>query len=303
MNIIAVNLNPCIDWMYTVKSYTRGGLNRVQHIRSDIAGKGINVAIALKNLGLEPVCTGFNFIENGEALTSRLNELSIGHDFVECEGAIRTNIKLYEESTGVMTELNQSGAFVSEELQSCLLGKIKTLNVCDDDILILSGSCPQGVAADFYARICDVWCGRVFLDTEGEALRVALARSKIFAVKPNLFELESTFGGQSVKTVQEKIMSRGVKIACVSMGSDGAFLVSSKNEYRMPALSVTARGVAGAGDAMVAGLVYAVVHGMDEHDYLPAAMAAAAASVILEGTEMCTLSGFREMLEKIGKSR
>ncbi|MCL2197330.1 MAG: hexose kinase [Defluviitaleaceae bacterium] len=302
MNIVVVNLNPCVDWMYTVPSYVHGGLNRVRHTRRDIAGKGTNVTIALKNLGFSPVCTGFNFVDNGTILTGKLDELAVVHDFVDCEGAIRTNIKMYEESTGVMTELNQPGAFVAAAEQEKLLKKINALNTCGDDILILSGSYPQGVPADFYARISGAWRGRVFLDTEGEAARICIRTAPPFAIKPNLFELESTFGGTGVEFVRDKILSHGVKIACVSKGAEGAFLVTDAGEYSAPAPDIPVRGVAGAGDSMVAGLVYALYHGLPEQEYLSAAMAAASASVILEGTEMCTREGFMAMLEKIGKS-
>jgi 1-phosphofructokinase len=96
-----------------------------------------------------------------------------------------------------------------------------------------------------------------------------------------------------VQICREEIISRGVEIACVSLGAEGAILVSRANECFYPALDVVAKGVAGAGDAMVAGLVYAVYHGLPEEEFLACAMAAATASVILDGTEMCSLEGFR----------
>jgi 1-phosphofructokinase len=296
--MIIVNLNPCIDWQCTVPQVVHGGLNRVKRTRADIAGKGINVAAALKNLGHDPLCTGFNFAENGALLTQRLDTLGVRHDFIEAEGAVRVNMKLYEESTGIMTEFNQSGAFVSENAQNELLEKIKNFKR-EDDILVISGSRPEGVSADFYARICGAWRGRIFLDTEGEALIRALESAELFALKPNLFELESTFGVK-LKTpreiadfCRERLISRGVKIVCVSMGAEGAVLVTSENAYFCPALDISAKGVHGAGDAMVAGLIHA--DKLPEEELLPSATAAASATVILEGTQMCTLEGFSEM--------
>jgi 1-phosphofructokinase len=297
MKIIAINLNPCIDWQCVVPKFVHGGLNRVRRTRADVAGKAINVALALKNLGLDAICTGFNFAENGALLTERLG--AIRHDFVETSGAIRVNMKLYEESTGVMTELNQPGAFVSESAQNELLRRIEKYRG-RENIFVLSGSRPEGVAADFYAKICEICGGRIFLDTEGEALRLAL-RASPFALKPNLFELESTFDVK-LKTPREisdfcrNIIEKfGVKIICVSMGAEGAVLVTPQNAFYCPALKLPAKGVAGAGDAMVAGLVHAVIQNLPEEEFLSAAMAAAAASVVLEGTQMCTLEGFNAM--------
>jgi len=300
--IVTVNLNPCIDWVCIVPEYTHGGLNRVRRVRSDVAGKGINVAVALKNLGLEPLCVGFNFSENGFLLTEKLDALGVRHDFIETDGAIRVNMKLYEESTDIMTEINQPGAFASEEIQTKLLKKIKSLD-SEKGILVLSGSRPEGVAADFYAQICKLWSGKIFLDTEGEALKCALETGLSFALKPNLYEIESTFGvicsnsAEIVSFCREKLFVGKVKVICVSMGKDGAVLVTRDNAFFCPALNVQAKGLAGAGDAMVAGLVYAIVKNLSEEEFLPTAMATAAASVILEGTQMCTLEGFTNMLK------
>ncbi|MCL1877936.1 MAG: PfkB family carbohydrate kinase, partial [Defluviitaleaceae bacterium] len=249
MKVITVNLNPCIDWQYFVQKYTHGELNRVRRTREDIAGKGVNVAVALKNLGTTPICTGFNFAENGEILTKKLDEIGVQHDFIEVPGAIRTNIKLYEESTGEMTELNQPGAFVSEDFQKKLLRKLKTFWQNGARVLVLSGSRPEGVSADFYAKICENWDGAVFLDTEGEALRLAVETGRVFAIKPNLFELEG-LGGETFfekkvppplfkKTVvefcEEKIFVHGVRHVCVSMGADGAIMVTPDGAVFAPA--------------------------------------------------------------------
>jgi len=322
LKIITVTLNPCIDRLCTVSHFTPGGLNRVCLVRSDIAGKGINVAIALKNLGLSPICMGINFAQNGAELTQKLDLLGVQHDFITAEGAIRENLKLREESTGIMTEINQPGAFVSEEIQARLIKKIADAGANSDGILVLSGSRPQGIAADFYARLCNAWRGKIFVDTEGEALKLALSTGKVFAIKPNLFELETAFGvklsgaDEIAAFCREKLLApsrnENLEIVCVSMGAEGAVLATRSGSFFCPALPVQAKGLAGAGDAMVAGCarrtaitggasanvgVLSKPDGLSGMEILSDAMAAAAASVILEGTQMCTAQGFRKMLE------
>lgn len=313
--IIVVNLNPCVDWVCMVPKFVHGGLNRVRRVRSDVAGKGVNVAVALKNLGLEPLLTGFNFVENGAILTEKLDAQGIRHDFVQTDGTIRVNMKLYEGNSDVMTEINQPGAFVCEDAQQRLLEKIQLSGEGDEDgILVLSGSRPEGVQADFYAKICKIWRGKVFLDTEGDALRLALSAAP-FALKPNLFELESTFGqkfsfvafpaereGELVPSpleiadfCRERFLPQRVNSVCVSMGEHGAVHVSANGAFFCPALRVPVRGLAGAGDAMVAGLVYALTKNLPQEITLQTAMATAAASVTLEGTQMCTAENFFEM--------
>jgi len=299
MKIITVNLNPSIDKHIAVQKYVHGGLNRVRVVREDVAGKGINVAVALKNLGLEPICMGFNFSQNG--LVKKLDALKISHDFIEVDGAIRENIKLFDEATQTTTELNQSGAFVSEDAQKKFLKKLLCLNE-EKNILVLSGSYPQGIAADFYARICEAWRGRVFLDTEGDALRLALENAPPFLIKPNLFELESAFGvvlnsDEIADFCKKNIIAKGVQMVCVSMGADGAILVTREKIFSSPAISVSPKGVAGAGDAMIAGLIYANAKNFSQEKFLPSAIAAASASVILEGTQMCSREDFEKFLQ------
>jgi len=114
MNIIVVSLNPSIDWQLTTPSFVYGGLNRVQVGGRYASGKGINVCAALKNLGLDPICVGFNYKENGEIIKNTLDQWGVKHDFVTVDGLVRTNIKLYDAASGAMTEINQSGDFVPE---------------------------------------------------------------------------------------------------------------------------------------------------------------------------------------------
>jgi len=295
--IVTVSLNPCLDWVYEVDEIVIGGLNRVNFTRQDIGGKGINVCNALNNLGLSPVCTGFNFVEGADILTEKLR--GINHDFVTVNAPLRVNIKVY--SGGVMTEFNQPGAVVSDVDVKLLLEKISSYN-SEDAVLVLSGSLPKGVPAETYSRICKGWNGKIFLDTYGEALLRVLETSPPFVVKPNLFELTATFNTkldsplEITEFCRENLINKGVYAACVSMGADGAVLVSKNNAWYSPALKIQALGVQGAGDAMVAGLLFALHNNYDVKEYLPAAMAAASASACLEGTEMCSFEGFMDKL-------
>jgi 1-phosphofructokinase len=228
--ITIVNLNPCIDWQYNVPTFAYGGMNRVRRTYASAASKGTNVAVVLKNLGQAPACVGFNFAEGGQQVTEKFDSIGIVHDFDMLPGAVRVNIKLYEETTGAMTELNQPGAFVPEAYVTRLAEKVAALSR-PGGVLVLNGSLPAGVPADIYAKLTASWQGQVFLDAEGEPLRLALAGdAKPYAIKPNLYELESAFG---VKLSTPRAVAdfcreyiRGVPLVCVSMGVEGAVLVA-----------------------------------------------------------------------------
>ena len=328
MNITITNLNPCIDWQWATPSFTYGGLNRAKSGKKYVAGKGINVSAALKNLGLDPLCIGYNYRENGDFISQAMDNWGIRHDFVTVDGAVRTNIKLYDNATGEMTEINQSGTFVPADAQNILMGELEKLatettshssqnchanaslsklNVSKPlHLLVLSGSMPDGVPPDTYKRMCDIWPGPVLLDTGGEALRLALAGEKPpFCIKPNLYELTSGFGVELptkesiVVFCKGLIQKYGVSMICVSMGADGALLVTEGEFYYAPALNVDVCAVQGAGDAMVAGLVYGLAQGLTVPELLRTAMAAAAATVARDGTLMCTLEGFNAYMPQV----
>ena len=107
--ITTVSLNPCIDRTVKVKQFTYGGMNRVFSARSDAGGKAINVAVSAAKLGLAAGCIGLLYKENGRMFENKLLANGCACDFVWLEGSVRTNIKLQDESTGQVTEINESG--------------------------------------------------------------------------------------------------------------------------------------------------------------------------------------------------
>ena len=300
--IAIVTLNPCIDVSLYIPSFTRGGMNRVSRSRADFSGKGINVSIALKNLGIDNTCLGFNYKENGGNLCDLLENMGIGHDFVWADGATRTNNKVHEEDTGTMTEFNQAGAYIKPELVDELLEKIRALN---PEILVLSGSRPQGVEEDIYKKIMESCDSLVFLDTEKGALRLGIeSKNPPFALKPNLFELEAAYGEKfssinDISNFSLQLTKQGPKMICVSMGGDGAVFTTSGESFYAPALDVKPLGVQGVGDSMIAGMIYALTKGLGPDAYLRWAIAAASASIIREGSLMCTFEDSKKMYERV----
>ena len=292
-DILVASLNPCLDWEYTVPQFAHGGLNRVTRTFEGVGGKGINVAVALKNLGENPRCIGFNFTGGGQKVTEKLDAHGIPHDFVMVDGHVRVNIKLYEES-GMMTELNQPGDFVPDFCVEKITSQVR-----HDDLLILTGSLPPGVPTDIYATLTALHPGKVILDASGEALLLALqAGKKPYAIKPNLYELNGTFG-VNLQTPQEIISFcraniTDVPVILVSMGEKGAVLVTPDTDYFQPSVKAKVHSLQGAGDAMVAGFAHGLMINAAPQDLLRYAMAAATATVILPGTQMCTREGFEE---------
>lgn len=307
--IITVTLNPCIDRTIQVNGFMVGRTNRITASRCDVSGKGINVSIALRNLGEKTLCVGFNYRENGELLPSTLRRLGIESNFVEVNGRMRTNIKIFDTKTRVMSELNEPGIEVSSESLQ-VLKKILEQYLPITSLLILDGSTPPGVPTDYYRTIAEKankYSVKTVIDARGELLREGI-KAHPYLIKPNLEEMEETFG-EKITTkkdairIARKAINEGVNIVCVSLGKDGALLVTENEAYYSPGINIQVQGVQGAGDSMVAGMSYAMTRKMPLSEILRYGVAVAHGSLVLEGTQMCSREGFKNMLPRITVER
>jgi len=303
--IATLTLNPCIDKTICIDKFIYGGMNRVLETRVDPAGKGINVAIAYKNLGGDVCCTGFNYDEGGLHITELLDKSDIKHDLVNVRGKLRTNLKIFDISQRVVTEINESGNLVSEDDLSILVNVIAKLGG-NISALALCGSVPTGVPEEIYSQLIRMMRNlstRCVLDAEGVLLkRGSLAQP--YLIKPNLHELESALGIK-LKSISEiikaarKFIDMGVSIVAVSLGENGALLIDETQVFRSPAVHIVVKGTAGAGDSMIAGFCLAMEKSLAADDMLRFGMAAAAASCMNEGTILCNRDDFESLLCQI----
>ena len=104
--ITTVSLNPSIDRTVQVEQFIPGSLNRVVSAQNVPAGKGINVALTVSALGVACECIGFMYRDGSRPFEKRLMMSGVEYNFVWCEGSVRTNMKVFDRSTGVITEIN-----------------------------------------------------------------------------------------------------------------------------------------------------------------------------------------------------
>ena len=300
--IVTVNMNPCVDKTMEFEKIVPGGLNRAVSSRNDFGGKGINVARVLNAIGRDTLCTGFNYTDGGDGLERALDADGIAHDFITADGRLRMNVKIYDKSAAIMTELNERGGFIPPEKTEQL---IKKLSGCADGaaMFVLSGSVPDGVPTDIYKRIIQTLPkNKIILDADGPLFKEALAAGP-YAVKPNLYELETALGVKlkthsEIAGACEKIINEGsAKIVLVSMGPDGAMISDGEKNFYSPAPDVVVKGLQGAGDSMAAGMCAAIYENKTLDEILRYSVAAAAGSIQREGTLLCTREGFADALD------
>lgn len=303
--VLSVTLNPCIDKTIYLDNLEVGAYNRVKNTRVDLSGKGLNVSTVLNNLKEETMCMGLNFRESGNTLEHAMTARGLQYYFVRSEGAIRTNIKLFDQFNHILTEVNEAGPNVSFAAIEKLVDEID-VRLDHTHILVLSGSVPPGVPANIYQRLIhlahkkDV---KTVLDTTGEPFRLGL-EEKPFLIKPNSKEFEQAFknelkSGKGPLEVARQIVDGGIPYVCISMGADGALLLDQEHTYRAKAVPVEAKGLTGAGDSMVAGMCYALRKRLDTADMLRYAMACASGSVRQEGTLLAQEADVKELLPQV----
>lgn len=298
--IITVTLNPAMDKTMILDGIEIGEVNRADSVRNDVGGKGINVSKVLKAFGTDSMATGFLGGILEDLFHKELKKLEIEDRFISVEGNTRTNIKLVDRKNNTNTDINEPGPLISSsELEQFL--RVFNDAVHEGDLVVLSGGIPQNIPSDIYGtltRKAKEKGAKVVVDADGEALSHALKESP-YMIKPNEKEL-AAFLGKEVLSEQEIIeeakafVKKGIHKVLVSRGEKGSVFVTENTVHIGRGIKVEVKSTVGAGDSMVAALVYAEVRKLDEYETLVIAQAIGAAAVTTEGTEACT----REEMEK-----
>lgn len=267
--IYTITFNPAIDYVVRMEEMKAGLVNRSKSEEFYIGGKGINVSLVLKELGLTSKALGFVAGFTGMAIEKGVSEKGIETDFVHLENGIsRINIKIKSEDE---TEINCQGPEISDEAIKKLFEKLDGIQ--DGDTIVLAGSIPNSLPADIYEKILEYLSGRnvkTIVDATKDLLLNVL-KYKPFLVKPNNHELGEMFG-VTLTTIEEiaeyagKLKEMGAGNVLVSMAGDGAFLLDENGKSHIcGACKGTVVNSVGAGDSMVAGFIAGSLNGDYEY--------------------------------------
>lgn len=257
--IYTVTFNPAIDYVVHTDSMKLGEVNRSSSEEMYFGGKGINVSVVLKELGISSRALGFIAGFTGEAIENGIKAMGISTDFIRLKtGSSRINVKIKAEDE---TELNGQGPHIDAEALSDFFGKLDELS--DGDILVLAGSVPGSLPSDIYEKIMERISDRkirTVVDATRDLLLNVL-RYRPFLIKPNNHELGEMFG--KVLTTDEEIEHYGRKLqemgavnVLISMAGDGAMLIDENGKvHRCGVCSGEVKNSVGAGDSMVAGFI------------------------------------------------
>ncbi len=300
--ITAICLNPCFDKTVTVDAMAAGTVHRVRSQRTDPGGKGANVANVLTRLGAQARCLGLAGEIGAVRYEAMLKKAGVACAFLHGPGEIRTNLKIVSLDGGDVTEINEPGPCVDEKLLISLLRLVRD-NCGGDDFLVLTGSLPPGCPDDTYARLVRVLPVPCVVDASGETLRTSLA-ARPFLVKPNRSELCCAVGRKLATTAEveaaaRELMAAGAQNVLVSLGGDGAMLVTRDKVWLAPGIPVRVSCTVGAGDAMTAGFVAGYVETGDLREAFRRGVAAGTASVMTDGTQLIRREDYDALLSRV----
>jgi 6-phosphofructokinase 2 len=298
--IVCLALNPTIDSSCQADEVKPIKKIRTSAERYDPGGGGVNVARVIRELGGEAVVVYLAGGITGGALTEMLERLGIEHHLIPIAGNTRVSHVVFERSSGQEYRFTPEGPKLEEsEWQACLA----QLEKMEAEYLVASGSLPRGVPADFYAKVARIGAdkgARVVIDTSGDALREAVAEG-VYLIKPNLRELESLVGRELRSEGDREVAARAliedgrVEVVAVSLGAEGALLVTADDSFRLKAPEVEPKSAVGAGDSFVGAIILGIAKGRSLRDAFTLAVATGTATVLTMGTELCR----REDVERI----
>lgn len=302
--VTVVSMSPAIDRRLEYERFVTGGTNRVVSSHSEGAGKGIDVALAARALGLDVRCIGL-LAGGGAPITERLERNGVPYDFLAAPGAVRTNLKLCDRATGEITESNEASPGAPEALLAEAADRAVEA-AKESRFLVLTGSLPAGCPDGFYAELVErvkkeaPGC-RTVLDADGERLLLGI-KAGPWLIKPNRDELERAAGrplrGLTEVVEAARALCAGVQVVVVSLGADGAVALAGEDTYAAPSVRVEVRTTTGAGDAMVGGLLSGFLSGETVSGALRYGVAAAASRCAYGGDAFLDAALYRALLLK-----
>jgi len=306
--IYTVTLNPTLDITYVLEEISYEEKVKAVEVIATPGGKGVNVSRALKAMGIDSVVMALIGGFTGAEILDLLHREGLILQIVRIIGETRTNVIILGKSDGRELVIRAPGPPV-EDLKIDRISELIMSATHPPEMVVLSGSLPQGVDDDTYYRLTMEGKSRgvdVILDACGEPLREGL-RAAPLLIKPNRVELEELAGckledQRQVLDYCGDLISRGIEIVVVSLGKDGALMVTSEVTLKGTVPPIDADTV-GAGDSMVAGMVMGLTRSLPIVDVFHMGLACSVAAVMNTGPGLTTKETYDRAFSQIGIQR
>lgn len=303
-DIVTITLSPCIDKSTTVDRFIPEKKLKCSYPLLEAGGGGINVSKVLKNFKAPSFCLYISGGYTGKILDSLVFHEGVKALQVQSELYTRENIIVFENHTHLQFRFGMPVNRVNTKEWKEIIKQLKDVNPA---CVVLSGSIHPGISNDFfaelYAFIKKSGC-KLVVDTSGKALKKIL-NTGAYLIKPNQSEFSSLFGKEklSVPAIIQKgkqLVNKGrIENIVVSLGKEGALLINKAETFHYTPPELKVKSTVGAGDSMVAAIVYSISNGKPISEAVKFGIAAGSATTINSGMRLCSLSGAKKLLSKV----
>jgi tagatose 6-phosphate kinase len=284
--IICLGTTPALQRSMTFERLTLGAVNRASRTKQYASGKSINAARVIATLGHRVLATGFLGGTAGNLIRQELDELGIGHDFVEVSPQTRTCVTVIDSAAHTATELVEEPAELDSASYQQLLTRLAD-HLHSAKVLILSGSLPPRAPAGIYAACVGLATAQhvpVVLDASGDQLLDALTQQPRIA-KPNREELEKSLkltvrDVKSLLAAMQRLIDHGTEQVVISDGARPVFCTNGRSTWRLMPPDVQPISPIGSGDALAAGLAIGIEQRLDLPEAVKLGIACAAANAL-----------------------
>jgi 6-phosphofructokinase 2 len=304
-DVLTVTLNPALDVSASTPGVRPTSKLRCDEVQRHPGGGGINVARVLHRLGVDCIAVGLLGGPSGKMVSQVLEEEGVSGLPVAIGGHTRESFHIRDTRDRQEYRFVLPGPEIHAQELDALMGVLALQP--PPLFVVVSGSVPPGVPADFYARLAQTaraWGARLVLDGSGPPLEAGLGKG-VYLVKPSLREIREVTGLElgNLAAVRDAafawIAARKAEVVVVSLGERGALLVGRSQVLFSPAMAVTVVSAVGAGDSFVAGMVCRLVQGTEMADAFRHGVAVASAALKSSGTGLCAVEDVMRLLPQV----
>lgn len=304
--IITLTINPSLDKSTHFTGLIAEQKMRCEKPRYDAGGGGINVSKAIAKLGGSSICVFTSGGSSGEMLSALIDKENIENISIQTKNWTRENFIAFDNETKSQYRFGFPGNEFSDEEKDKILQTIKEFKT---DYLVISGSLNEGLPTDFYQKIAEIAKAvgtKVIVDTSGEALQKVL-ETGVYLIKPNIGELAKLIGVErleltEVEKAAKNLIEKGnAEIVVVSLGANGAILVSKDETHLVKAPKAEKKSTVGAGDSMVGGIVWALSQNKTLKEVIQLGVCCGTAATMNEGTQLFNVDDVLRLFERIKK--
>ena len=291
--VVTITLNPAVDKSTSVAALIPEKKLRCDGVLVEAGGGGINVSKGIAKLGGKSLAIFPSGGANGRFIENYLKSQEIDFRCIPIEEETRESFSVTEEKTNSQFRFVLPGPGLQEDhVKACF--QILTGLETKPDFIVASGSLPPGVSEDFYRQLANYSKeinARCIIDTSGKPLQLAV-EAGVYMIKPNLNELAALAGKQRLELKEvddaaiELIKKGKCEVIAVSLGASGALLVTRDGYEHIPAPTVKKNTTVGAGDSMVAGIVFKLMQGASIKETIQFGVACGTAATINAGTQL-----------------